>query len=215
MATYAWPDGSKGHSVSWQTHLNNLAAKGDTGSLMGDLAKYGNPNAPAVPAHVIAAAPATAAQVATVRAAQPTPQPFDPALAQQGLIAGRNIALADSGAAYDTGNLGFDYGYNPDGTVNTANPYSRAALYQLAYTNSKRATTNGMAAQGQLYSGAYGHQQGLNDQSYAQNEAANRLAYQRAIHGVQAGRLAAYANAGTGVGDADFTSLLKATFPGG
>jgi hypothetical protein len=144
-----------------------------------------------------------------------TPQPYDPALAEQQLVGGRNIALANGESAYQTGNLGFDYGYNPDGTVNTANPYSRAALYQLAYTNSKRATTNGMAAQGQLYSGAYGHQQGLNDEAYARNEAGNRLAYQRAIHGVQSGKLATYANAGTGVGDADFSSLLKASYPGG
>jgi hypothetical protein len=143
-----------------------------------------------------------------------TPQPYDPALAEQQLVGGRNIALANGESAYQTGNLGFDYGYNPDGTVNTANPYSRAALYQLAYTNSKRATTNGMAAQGQLYSGAYGHQQGLNDEAYARNEAGNRLAYQRAIHGVQSGKLATYANAGTGVGDADFSALLRATYPG-
>jgi hypothetical protein len=77
-----------------------------------------------------------------------TPPPYDPSVDQAAIIGGRNVAITNGNAAYDTGNLSFDYGYNPDGTVNTANPYSRAALYQLAYTNSKRGTLNSMAAQG-------------------------------------------------------------------
>jgi hypothetical protein len=66
-----------------------------------------------------------------------TPPPYDPSVDEAAIIGGRNVAIANGSAAYDTGNLSFDYGYNPDGTVNTANPYSRAALYQLAYTNSQ------------------------------------------------------------------------------
>jgi hypothetical protein len=144
-----------------------------------------------------------------------TPPPYDPSVDEAAIIGGRNVAITNGNAAYDTGNLSFDYGYNPDGTVNTANPYSRAALYQLAYTNSKRGTLNRMGSQGELYSGAYGTAQGLNDTAYARNEAGNRLGYQRAIHGIQAGQLAAYANAGSGVSGADFSALLKSVYPSG
>jgi hypothetical protein len=74
---------------------------------------------------------------------------------------------------------------------------------------------NSMAARGQLYSGAYGTAQNLNDTNYARGEAGNRLAYQRAMHGIQSGLLGTYANAGTGVSDADFAALLKSTYPSG
>lgn len=144
-----------------------------------------------------------------------TPAPYDPTVDQAALVGGRNVAIANGNAAYDTGNLSFDYGYNPDGSVNTANPYSRAALFQLAYTNSKRGTLNSMAAQGQLYSGAYGTAQNLNDYNYAKNDSENRTAFQRGLHGIQSGQLTTYANAGTGVSDADFNALLKATYPSG
>jgi hypothetical protein len=144
----------------------------------------------------------------------PSPQPFDPALEQQKLTAGRNIAIGQGEAAYQTGNLGFDYGYNPDGSVNTANPYSRAALFQLAHENHARGNTNNFANQGQLYAGSLINAQALNDSSYAQQDAANRLAYQRGLHGIQSGQLSTMAGNSLGVGDADFNALLKATYPG-
>jgi hypothetical protein len=144
-----------------------------------------------------------------------TPQPVDPALEEQRLIANRNIALGNGEAAYQQGNLGFDYGYNPNGTINTANPYSRAAMLQLGYEHQQAGTTNSYAAQGQLYSGAIQNALGEGSRQYGANEAANRLAYQRATHGIQAGQLGTVANAGTGVSNADFQALLKATYPGG
>lgn len=144
----------------------------------------------------------------------PTPPPVDPNVLNQQLIGNRNVAIGKGQAAYDTGNLGFDLGYNPDGTINTANPYSRAALFQLGYERQKLGTTNSLAAQGQLYSGAMSNAQGLNDSNYAQATAANRLQYQRGLHSIQTGQLGTVANAGTGVSDADFNALLKATYPG-
>jgi hypothetical protein len=144
-----------------------------------------------------------------------TPQPVDPALEEQRLIANRNVALGNGEAAYQQGNLGFDYGYNPNGTINTANPYSRAAMLQLGYEHQQAGTTNSYAAQGQLYSGAIQNALGEGSRQYGANEAANRLAYQRATHGIQAGQLNTVANAGSGVSDADFQALLKATYPGG
>lgn len=142
-----------------------------------------------------------------------SPQPIDPNVINAQLIGNRNVAIGNGEAAYQTGNLGFDYGYNPDGSINSANPYSRAALYQLGYENQQRGTTNSLAARGQLYSGALLNQRGLDASGYAQAEAANRLGYQRSLHGIQAGQLGTAANAGTGVSDADFAALLKATYP--
>lgn len=142
------------------------------------------------------------------------PQPVDTAFEQAKLTANRNVALSNSETAYQTGNLNFDYGYNPDGTINTANPYSRAALYQLQYENQARGTTNSLAAQGQLYSGALENQRGIDSTGYAINEAQNRLAYQRGLHALQAGKLGTYAQNALGVSDADYSSLLKSTYPG-
>lgn len=142
------------------------------------------------------------------------PQPQDPGFENQKLQAGRNVALGNSEAAYQTGNLGFDAGYNPDGTVNTANPYSRAALLQLGYENQQRGTNNSMFAAGQGYSGARLNAQAGNDRSYAMNEAANRLAYQRGLHGIQYGQLNTASNNALGVGQGDFNALLKQAYPG-
>lgn len=145
---------------------------------------------------------------------QPSVQPPDPNVLNQQLIGNRNIALGNADAAYQEGNLGFDFGYNPDGSINAANPYSRAALYQLGYERQQAGTTNSLAARGQLYSGALQNQRGLDASNYAQQDAANRLAYQRGLHGIQTGQLGTVANAGSGVSDADFNALLKSTYPG-
>jgi hypothetical protein len=140
------------------------------------------------------------------------PQPVDPNVLNAQLVANRNVAIGKGEAAYQTGNLGFDYGYNPDGSINSANPYSRAALYQLGYERANLGASNSLAARG-IFGGAVTNAQDLNASNYAQAEAANRLGYQRSIHGIQAGQLGTVANAGTGVSDADFAALLKATYP--
>jgi hypothetical protein len=217
---YQWPNG-QWHSIPWSQEQQRQAAKpqfvgyspeqintlnqiipGGTG-VQGVPGVTDTPGGGFTPAQFQAALPPA-----------PTPQPVDPALLNAQLVANRNVAISKGQAAYDTGNLGFDYGYNPDGSVNTANPYSRAALYQLGYENSTRGTTNSYAAQGQLYSGALQNAQGENQRQYAMNEAGNRLAYQRGLHGIQTGQVNTAANAGTGVSDADFQALLRATYPG-
>jgi hypothetical protein len=45
-------------------------------------------------------------------------------------------------------------------------PFSRAALLQKSYENNVRGTTNNLAAQGQLYSGAHINAQAANTQNY-------------------------------------------------
>jgi len=161
------------------------------------------PNAPSAPMYAPYVPPTPAA-----------PQPQDPGFELQKLQAGRNVALGNSESAYQTGNLGFDAGYNPDGSVNTANPYSRAAMYQLDYEHQQAGTTNSMANAGQLHSGAILNQRNTDASGYAQREAANRLAYQRGLHGIQAGQLSNYANNALGVGQGDFSALLKQEYPG-
>jgi hypothetical protein len=57
--------------------------------------------------------------------------------------------------------LGFSYSANPDGTYTTdmgvdpANPFSKMALLQRSYEQTKAGTQNSYAAQGQLRSSAY------------------------------------------------------------
>lgn len=138
-----------------------------------------------------------------------TAQPYDPSTDEAAITGGRNVALGNADAAWQTGNIAFDSGYNADGTVNTSNPYSRAALYQLAHDNTARANSNS----GPIFSGAANNAVSLNDQALARNDAANRLAASRAVHGVQTGQLTTAANAGTAVSGTDFNALLKATYP--
>lgn len=209
---HQWPDGSW-HSITYQQHVINTNQKATTynpgGYTPGTLT-------PAEQAAIAGAGGGTApgAPALPPTAPAPTAQPVDPNLENARLIGSRNIAIGKGAAAYDTGNLGFDYGYNPDGTPNMANPYSRAALYQLDYEHQKAGSMNSYAAMGQFNSGAYGRAQAHNDRTYAMNDAGNRLAYQRGLHGIQTGQLGTVANAGTGVSDADFAALLKSTYPG-
>jgi hypothetical protein len=92
-----------------------------------------------------------------------------------------------------------DYGYtgqdtNGDGIPDTGfnvdpnNPFSRAALLQKRYMEAKQGTTNSMAAQGQLYSGAL---QTAQDENAFQNNAAvdeNQKAFNRYLDSLVAGR---------------------------
>jgi hypothetical protein len=208
---HQWPDGSW-HSVSWQQHLDAIQLSGH--SVVSLLPSTSTQKVPSTPLTPPTLPPAQTWAESHGESTPATAQPVDPYLESARLAANRNVAISKGNAAYDTGNLGFDYGYNPDGTPNAANPYSRAALYQLDYEHQRAGTTNSLAAQGQLYSGAYGRAQGRNDRNYAMNEANNRLAYQRGLHGIQTGQLGAVASAGTGVSNADFDALLKATYPG-
>jgi hypothetical protein len=159
MPTYTWPDGTRTRSRGRRSWPRAAKPQKPSGAGFSGLPSQ---LTPAQTAFLGQNAPAGGNTGATPGV---TPQPYDPAAANAALVGNRNIALAKGEGAYQLGNLGFDYGYNPDGSVNTANPYSRAALYQLAYTNSKRGTTNSLAARGQLYSGAMVNAQNENDRS--------------------------------------------------
>lgn len=63
--------------------------------------------------------------------------------------------------------LGIGYGLGRFGADAASNPYSRAALLQRSYDQNQRATTNTMAARGQLYSGATQNAADLNAGNYS------------------------------------------------
>jgi hypothetical protein len=81
-----------------------------------------------------------------------------------GLEGQKTSTLADYGygATYDAnGNVA-------SLTVDPNNPYSRAAQLKKSYDQAKTGTTNGLAARGQLYSGAMTNAQNANDTGYSQ-----------------------------------------------
>lgn len=124
-----------------------------------------------------------------------------------GLSAGRNLALSNADAAYQTGYLDQEYGYGASGA---ANPYSRAALLEESFKRSKLGTTNNMASAGQLYSGAYGRAQNENSRNYSIASDQNRRAYDRAQYGVRYGQAQNAANYGIGLDDEAFKAILRA-----
>lgn len=65
------------------------------------------------------------------------------------------------------------YGYNLDGSENTADPYSRLSTLRADYEKIKRGSSVGYAARGQLYTGAYQNQ--VNSNQEAQNRALDSL----------------------------------------
>jgi hypothetical protein len=80
---------------------------------------------------------------------------------------------------------------------------------QESYNRAKLGTTNGLAAQGQLYSGAMTNAQNENDHQYSiQNDALQR-AYRLRQHSVNYGQAQNYANNAIGVSDQGFAALLR------
>ena len=204
MATYRdWPDG-KAHSIPYARHLQNVNANNPNGANLGQIVAAGGlPQALAAPA----AAPGPAAPVAA-------PQPYDPAYQASVTSANRNVALGNNEATWQTQQTGYDLGYDQNGQFNAANPYSQAQLLQDNYKRSQLGTTNSMAAQGQLYSGAIQNARATDDRNYSQSDAALRRQAVGAYHGIQAGQLNNYATNSVGVSDASFNSLLKSTYGG-
>lgn len=202
MASYRdWPDG-KAHSIPYARHLQNVNGQNPNGANLGQIAAAGG--LPQALAQSSSAAPAPAA----------APQPYDPGYEAYKLTAGRNVTLGNNEATWQTQNLGYDSGFNADGTLNTSNPYSQAQLLQDNYKRSQLGTTNSMAAQGQLYSGANLNAQATNDRNYAQGYAGLQHGAATGYHAIQSGQLTNYANNAVGVSDASWNSLLNSTYKG-
>ena len=158
----------------------------------------------------------------------PTPQPatdfgtyLDPnsALRKQQLGTRRDNAYAD--ITQDAGRHMTEYGYtgqdtNNDGIpdsgfqVDPNNPFSRAALLQRSYDQAQRGTTNSMAAQGQLYSGAL--QNALNEDRFQFDRGTdqNMKAFDRGLTEFMRGRRDAGQNFEEGVSNIDWEALVQA-----
>ena len=95
---------------------------------------------------------------------QPAGPPLDPQWIQQQAAAQRGLDLGSAWDTYATGQLEQQYGFN-----NSSDPYSVAMRLQDAYQSQQRGTTNSLAAQGQLYSGALQNQRNADAKGYAQS----------------------------------------------
>jgi hypothetical protein len=124
------------------------------------------------------------------------PQQVAPDAAYLGQVAANNRPY-ETGLAQLPGNLqalgsqyGYSYSQDPSnplsvsvGGVDTSNPYSRAALLQRSYDNTKRGNTTSLAARGQLYSGALQNAQNTAFTNFNQASSENRAGFADAIRG--------------------------------
>jgi hypothetical protein len=186
---YQWPNG-EWHSEPWSTHVSHQ-----------------QPFAGVDTSHI------GAIQGSSLSAPAPAPQPFDPNLEIQKLQAGMNVGLSGAESAWQSGQLQRSSGFDASGNLVTAgkdfNPFSQAMLLQDSYKRSKAGTNTGYAAQGQLYSGAYGRAQNRNDLNYAQGYDALRTGTLQGYHGIGAGQLQTYANNTLGLSGDQFQSLRR------
>lgn len=152
---------------------------------------------PAVPAAT--QAPATPVTYA------PTPQgiPDDSVSSDAKIRAGQDRDNAIASIAQRQGLAQNQYGWNADGSVNTADPFSRRALLEKAYATQRNATKGSMAASGQLYSGALENQ----NQSDLQNSNASVNSAYNDFQNVLAG----FAQEGAQVGRDYNTAIINAT----
>lgn len=148
----------------------------------------------------------------TWQSQQTVPLPYDPQAAFAQAQAGFNRGLADSEASYRQGETAWGLGYNADGSLNTANPYSQAQLLQDSYRRSVTGTHNSMAAQGQLYSGARNNAQARNDRVYAEGSSALRDRARQTYHGIGYGQLSSYGQNAAGLGAEEWERRRRAVY---
>lgn len=146
---------------------------------------------------------------------QVTAQPIDPAYEAYKQGAGFDITTGNNEAAWQTGQTAFNTGYNADGSTNASNPYSQAQLFQDSYHTSQLGTTNGMAAQGQLYSGANLNAQATNDRNYSIGSNALKTQTAATYHGIGNTQLVNYGANAAGGSAAGFAALSKSVYPNG
>lgn len=125
----------------------------------------------------------------------PNLPPWDPTYEADvsGINRLHNDTIANLG--YEESQLSPSYGYQTDNSgnvsVDPSNPFSKAALLQKTYGENQARSTNSMAAQGQLYSGALQNQQNQNTFGFQQNTDALKRAYSNALQSIRARRTAA------------------------
>lgn len=174
--------------------------------------------------------PGSLGPVSTVKPANPAQgapslggaiKPYDPRIdavyndTLTGLGTQRDITKGD--LDYDATTGGNRYGltaaYNADGTpsgnysVDPSDPFSKMALLQRSYESAKRGTTNSLASQGQLYSGAMRNAQTQNDTGFAQGKDALSKAFSDLLMATIRGKRGADSDYLTGAGTAARTRL--------
>lgn len=121
--------------------------------------------------------PRVAATPAPASAPTPAPavpaMPVDPIYDETVNATTLNYAQTLQRAQYARGQLGseFGIGVTPQGSVydDHSNPFSRAAVMQLAYDRQRAGNTNSYAARGQLYAGSLQDAQNEGARSHLQN----------------------------------------------
>jgi hypothetical protein len=91
----------------------------------------------------------------------------------------RRLQREQSNIAYERGRTQQEYGFE-----DATDPYSRARMLERAYTQRRTATTTGLAARGQLYSGALRGAQAENRFGYEQQTAQTRKEYLDRLRGL-------------------------------
>ena len=116
---------------------------------------------------------------------------------------GRDDSLA--GLQNDENRIKQDFGFD-----DPSNPFNRLKMMERMYQQSKTGTTNSMAAQGQLYSGALERQQ--DDLSFRESGDRDSLRrnYDDLLGGIQARRLGLTTGADEDVSNADYDRILAA-----
>lgn len=203
---FQWPDGSW-HSIDWANEQQRKSEAQGTVGINGvpvTQAQWANG---ALAESLVPGSTSPGGVAAPVAA-----QPIDPTYEAAKNAAGYNIGLSNSEANYQQGQTAYNTGYNADGSLNTSDPYSQAQLLQDSYHRSQLGTTNSLASQGQLYSGALANAQGTNDRNYAQSSDALKRSAADTYHTIGTNQLTSYANNALGTNDAGFSALLKSVY---
>jgi hypothetical protein len=112
--------------------------------------------------------------------------PVDPIFSNDIGTAQRTHDTTVSGLLTQRANTASVYGYTPTYdeqglirslAVDPNSPYAKAALLRKSHTENRARTLNSMASRGQLYSGALGVGQGINDENYQQGSNALQTAF--------------------------------------
>lgn len=146
--------------------------------------------------------------------AGPQALPVDPFYDAATGQAQRNLALTQQGLAYQRGQLGstFGLGVSALGVVidDVSNPYSRAAALQESYDRSRQSNTTGMAARGQLYSGALQNAQNESAHQFDKDRDALIRQFMGAQQAIQQGELEAQNSYQGTMGQAASERIMRA-----
>jgi hypothetical protein len=169
-------------------------------SSLGGYKPPATPKAPASGAYV-ASAPAPPVPVSN-----PTPSiEADTGYASQ--VAAINKSRADALTALTAQEGATKRGY---GIEDTSDPFSKAAMLQQSLQRNQRSSTNGLAAAGQLYSGALQNSQNNNQSNYNENYDSLKKSYDAALAAIKQQRATVETSADGQIGDAQGDALTRA-----